>query len=108
MQVDFENPDFEKFPKFKQAHGLEAVLAPGDVLFLPMYWYVFAHLNACMVALNMLVSVAVYEKLYMCIKHVSYELCSISSDKFKFPFMRNSYLITLVYLIPIELLFYQR
>ena len=37
-QVDFENPDYVKFPKFKGVRGLEAVLQPGDVLFLPMYW----------------------------------------------------------------------
>ena len=40
MQVDFENPDYEKFPKFKDARGREGVLGPGDVLFLPMYWWV--------------------------------------------------------------------
>ena len=38
IQVDFDNPDFERFPKFKNASGFEAVVGPGDVLFLPMYW----------------------------------------------------------------------
>lgn len=38
-QVDFENPDFKRFPKFNEAHGLEAVLGPGDVLYLPSYWF---------------------------------------------------------------------
>ena len=26
------------FPKFKNAKGYEAVLEPGEVLYLPMYW----------------------------------------------------------------------
>lgn len=38
-QVDFDNPDFKKFPNFKKAEGLEAVLKPGDVLYLPSYWF---------------------------------------------------------------------
>lgn len=38
-QVDFENPDYNKFPKFQDAHGYEAILGPGDVLYLPMYWW---------------------------------------------------------------------
>jgi len=37
-QVDFENPDYERFPNFRNAHGYEAVLGPEDVLYLPMYW----------------------------------------------------------------------
>ncbi|TRY95939.1 hypothetical protein DNTS_001946 [Danionella cerebrum] len=31
-QVDFENPDLDKFPNFKNAVGYEAVVGPGDVL----------------------------------------------------------------------------
>jgi hypoxia-inducible factor 1-alpha inhibitor (HIF hydroxylase) len=38
-QVDFENPDYEKFPKFRYVDGQEGVLGPGDVLYLPMYWW---------------------------------------------------------------------
>jgi len=38
-QVDFENPDYSKFPKFKEAKGCEAILAPGDVLYIPVYWF---------------------------------------------------------------------
>lgn len=40
FQVNFENPDYERFPLFKDVAGQEAVLGPGDVLFLPMYWSV--------------------------------------------------------------------
>nr|CAD7588920.1 unnamed protein product [Timema genevievae] len=38
-QVDFEHPDFVRFPKFKNAKGQEAVLGPGDVLYIPIYWW---------------------------------------------------------------------
>uniref|UniRef100_A0A8B9LAX5 Hypoxia-inducible factor 1-alpha inhibitor n=1 Tax=Astyanax mexicanus TaxID=7994 RepID=A0A8B9LAX5_ASTMX len=31
-QVDFENPDYERFPKFKDVVGYEAVVGPGDML----------------------------------------------------------------------------
>ncbi len=39
--VDFANPDFEKFPKFKTAleHALVADLEPGDALYLPSMWW---------------------------------------------------------------------
>ncbi|MGH0117297.1 UNVERIFIED_CONTAM: hypothetical protein FKN15_013820 [Acipenser sinensis] len=38
-QVDFENPDYEKFPNFKHVVGYETVVGPGDVLYIPMYWW---------------------------------------------------------------------
>ncbi|KAL1139713.1 hypothetical protein AAG570_006691 [Ranatra chinensis] len=38
-QVDFERPDYMKFPKFKGAVGHEAVIGPGDVLYIPIYWW---------------------------------------------------------------------
>ena len=38
MQVDFDNPDLEKFPNFRGVHALEAIVHPGDVLYIPMYW----------------------------------------------------------------------
>ncbi len=39
--VDFDNPDFIKYPKFKQAMGaaLVADLEPTDALFLPSMWW---------------------------------------------------------------------
>lgn len=39
LQVDFDNPDYKRFPKFKDVKGYETVVGPGDVLFLPMYWW---------------------------------------------------------------------
>lgn len=39
--VDFENPDFNQFPKFAEAleHALIAELSPGDILLLPSMWW---------------------------------------------------------------------
>ena len=39
-QVDVENPDFEKFPLFKDLPYLELVLEPGEMLYMPpKYWH---------------------------------------------------------------------
>ncbi|XP_032957477.1 bifunctional peptidase and arginyl-hydroxylase JMJD5 isoform X3 [Rhinolophus ferrumequinum] len=35
VQVDVENPDLERFPKFAEAPFLSCVLCPGEVLFIP-------------------------------------------------------------------------
>ncbi|KAF5300707.1 hypothetical protein FQA39_LY11069 [Lamprigera yunnana] len=37
--VDFDEPDYNRFPKFKEARGCETVIGPGDVLYIPMYWW---------------------------------------------------------------------
>lgn len=39
LQVDFERPDYARFPKFKEAKGCETVIGPGDVLYIPIYWW---------------------------------------------------------------------
>jgi hypothetical protein len=33
------NPDYEKFPALKLAHGVEAILEHGDTLFMPAGWW---------------------------------------------------------------------
>uniref|UniRef100_A0A1B6C8Y2 Hypoxia-inducible factor 1-alpha inhibitor n=1 Tax=Clastoptera arizonana TaxID=38151 RepID=A0A1B6C8Y2_9HEMI len=38
-QVDFDRPDYIRFPKFSEVKGLEAVIGPGDVLYIPIYWW---------------------------------------------------------------------
>ncbi len=39
--VDFHKPDFERFPKFKDAleHGLTVILEPGDAVYIPSMWW---------------------------------------------------------------------
>jgi len=37
--VKFDAPDLERYPDFKDARCVEAVLGPGDVLFVPRFWW---------------------------------------------------------------------
>lgn len=39
--VDFENPDFGRYPRFAEAlkHGLVCDLEPGDAIFVPSMWW---------------------------------------------------------------------
>lgn len=39
--VDFHAPDFERFPRFREAldHGLVAEMGPGDALYIPAMWW---------------------------------------------------------------------
>ena len=37
-RVDFRAPDLARFPLFAEARGVEEVLKPGEVLFIPSYW----------------------------------------------------------------------
>jgi len=43
-QINFDAPDLKSFPKFKNARAIEAILNPGDVLYLPPLW--FHHVTA--------------------------------------------------------------
>ena len=38
-EVDWSDPDYEKFPKFKEAKGNEVVLQAGDAMYLPTNWF---------------------------------------------------------------------
>ena len=38
VQVNFDKPDREKFPLFRDLEGFECILEPGEVLYIPMYW----------------------------------------------------------------------
>jgi len=39
--VDFDNPDYEKYPNFKTAeeHALQTDLEPGDAIYIPYLWW---------------------------------------------------------------------
>jgi Cupin-like domain len=39
--VDLENPDYEKYPKFKEAlaSAQDAILEPGDAIYIPYLWW---------------------------------------------------------------------
>lgn len=43
--VDFENPDFTRFPKFGEAlkHAQQTMLMPGDLLYIPPLWWHRVH-----------------------------------------------------------------
>lgn len=38
-QVDLENPDYQKYPLFKNVRPIEFVLEPGEVIFIPVGWW---------------------------------------------------------------------
>ncbi|KAI0213705.1 Hypoxia-inducible factor 1-alpha inhibitor [Lamellibrachia satsuma] len=38
-QANFDHPDFERFPKLRKLEGIEAVLGPGDLLYVPSLWW---------------------------------------------------------------------
>ncbi|KAK6643528.1 hypothetical protein RUM43_005038 [Polyplax serrata] len=37
--LDIDNPDLEKYPKFKNAIRYECTMLPGDILFIPALWF---------------------------------------------------------------------
>ena len=37
--VDILSPDLNRFPLFRRARRLECTLRPGDVLFMPAFWW---------------------------------------------------------------------
>jgi len=53
--VDFAAPDFERFPKFREAlaHALVAELGPGDAIFIPaLWWHHVQSLDVCNILIN--------------------------------------------------------
>ena len=53
--VDFAAPDFERFPRFREAcaHALVAELGPGDAIFIPpLWWHHVQSLELCNILVN--------------------------------------------------------
>jgi len=53
--VDFANPDFARFPRFRAAleHASSAELGPGDALYIPTrWWHHVVSLDVCNVLVN--------------------------------------------------------
>ncbi|MBE8712118.1 cupin-like domain-containing protein [Sphingobacterium hungaricum] len=45
--IDYENPDYEKFPALRYAKGYEIIMEHGDALFMPSgYWHFNRYLEA--------------------------------------------------------------
>ncbi|KAF9195753.1 Lysine-specific demethylase 8 [Haplosporangium sp. Z 11] len=38
-QVDVEHPDLERYPRFAEAQYVEAILEPGELLYIPFQWW---------------------------------------------------------------------
>lgn len=51
-RVDPERPDFNRFPRLRFALGYEAVLEPGQTLFIPSGWWHYTHTLEDAVSLN--------------------------------------------------------
>ncbi|XP_033124558.1 hypoxia-inducible factor 1-alpha inhibitor-like [Anneissia japonica] len=81
-QVDFDSPDFAKFPKFSQVKGYEAVVGPGEVLYIPMYWW--HHIESAM-GIGPTISVNFWYRAAMTPKVIDYPL----KDVQKVSIMRN-------------------
>lgn len=51
-QVDVGNVDADRFPSFEQAPFLDAVLRPGDILFIPSRWWHYVRSLSCSCSVN--------------------------------------------------------
>lgn len=37
--VDFDHPDYGQWPKLSRTHGMVCIMEPGDVLYVPRFWF---------------------------------------------------------------------
>ncbi|MEB3828529.1 cupin-like domain-containing protein [Phormidium sp. CCY1219] len=49
-EVDLENPDYEKYPRFKEVDVIDEILHPGEVIFIPIGWW--HHVNSLDIAIS--------------------------------------------------------
>jgi hypothetical protein len=54
--VDVGNPDLQLHPKFVKAQGYEVILEPGDVLFIPIFWWHYIETVSTSISVNYFVS----------------------------------------------------
>ncbi|XP_062513508.1 hypoxia-inducible factor 1-alpha inhibitor-like [Corticium candelabrum] len=45
-QINFDAPDYNKFPRFRDAVGYEAIVRPGDLLYIPLNWWHYIESNS--------------------------------------------------------------
>lgn len=38
-QINIEKPDLDKFPNFQKAKYFECIVKPGEILFIPAFWW---------------------------------------------------------------------
>ncbi|ONH87824.1 cupin [Thalassospira sp. MCCC 1A02803] len=51
--IDFRNPDLERYPKLKDIHGYECILEPGDTIFIPSRWWHFIEYSTAGISLTL-------------------------------------------------------
>ncbi|KAL9961291.1 hypothetical protein ACROYT_G030203 [Oculina patagonica] len=53
-QLDFENPDLNRFPRFSEIRGMEVALEPGEVLYIPNFWwhYIESEMHSNTISVN--------------------------------------------------------
>jgi len=56
-RVDPQNPDYEKYPLFREAEAFEAALDAGDMLFIPIFWFHQAFAKTVSISTNMFVNI---------------------------------------------------
>jgi jumonji domain-containing protein 7 len=55
--IDPQTPDLEKYPLFKDAEAIEAILGEGDMLYIPIFWFHQAFARSVSISTNMFVNV---------------------------------------------------
>ena len=55
--VDPQQPDYKKYPYYKEARALEAVLDEGDMLYIPIFWFHQAFARTVSISTNMFINV---------------------------------------------------
>jgi lysine-specific demethylase 8 len=51
-RVDIEAPDLERFPRFREAQRYETYLEPGEILFIPCFWWHQIRYETVAISLN--------------------------------------------------------